>query len=85
MKEDLILKKAAIHQLNENVRKLNSTKSGKKKKTFAKNKNLTVKLSAGVRNEKKNYKASSSKGSFVQEFKKIRKEIEDELKREEAK
>jgi len=68
--------------MNENIRKLNAQKSGKKKKPNKKN--FTMKLPANIKIDK-NRTASSSKGSFVQEFKKIRKEIESEIKREDHK
>jgi len=76
------LNKEAINQMNENIRKLNAQKSGKKKKPNKKN--FTMKLPANIKIDK-NRTASSSKGSFVQEFKKIRKEIESEIKREDHK
>ena len=85
VREDLLLKKDAILKLNENVRKANKQSHSKKRNH---RKNLTLKLSTG---EMKTYKldktkiALSTKGSFVQEFKKIRKEIEEELKKEDMK
>lgn len=70
--------------MNEDVRKLNHVKL-KKKKAVQKPKNLTVKLSTGTMKPDRSKVPLSTKGSFVHEFKKIRKEIEDELKREESK
>lgn len=66
--------------MNENVRKINKIGSNKKR-----NNKLTVKLSSGAIKYNKAEKpkiALTAKGSFVQEFKKIRREIENELKNE---
>ena len=69
--------------MNDNVRKIN--KIGTVKKRNNNNKNLTIKLSSGIIKPYKFDKpkiALTAKGSFVQEFKKIRREIENELKNE---
>ena len=66
--------------MNENVRKQNKKKNPRKK--------LEIKLSTGFIKSHKSEKpkiSMTTKGSFVQEFKKIRKEIEEELKREDMK
>lgn len=69
--------------MNDDVRKLNSLKITKKKRNYKKN--LVAKLSTGAIKIEKPKTALTAKGSFVQEFKKIRKEIENELKREDMK
>lgn len=55
-----------------------------KKKQKPIKKNLTIKLSTGTMKYEKP-KGLTTKGSFVQEFKRIRKEIEEELKKEDHK
>lgn len=69
--------------MNQDVRKVNGIKLSKKKKPLKKD--LTLKLSTGIMKHDKTKGGLTAKGSFVQEFKKIRKEIEDELKKEDMK
>ena len=65
--------------MNDVVRKANNLKFTKKKNRNNK-KNEVLKLSTGNMRWAKPKLELSSKGSFVQEFKKIRNEIEKELK-----
>lgn len=72
--EEMILKKEAISKMNDNIRKLNSQKS-KKKRTLKKNTSLNLAQSL---NFKKPKLSQSTKGSFIHEFKRIKKEIRRE-------
>ncbi len=80
--EDMFLKKEKISKMNDNIRKLNSQKSNKKKRTMKKN--FTVKLPHQIKIDKPKL-SSTSKGNFLQQFKQIRKEIQDEIKKEDLK
>ena len=55
--ENMLLKKEAINKMNENIRKLNSQKSNKKKRTMKKN--FTVKLPNQIKFEKPKLENSS--------------------------